>query len=95
MTKYTDQQYLDYDPFFGEEGTLALHVKKLKKARKEHSCFLSLAYGGTPHNILPGQRYRFESALVDGDYFGKYAMCLDCLDKELDMLYNNDEDEKD
>jgi hypothetical protein len=55
----------------------------IRKARKEHVCFLGEMGGRTPHKIQPGERYREERALVDGDYFGRYCMCLPCIEREL------------
>jgi hypothetical protein len=79
----TDQDYIRFDAFFGEEGEVTLKRVYLRKARKPHACFLGQAFGAKPHDIQPGDRYREERALVDGDYFGRYAMCLPCIDKEL------------
>lgn len=87
--KYTEHQILDYDPFFGDEGELSLHTKKLVKVRKQHSCFFGLgSYANKPnHKIEIGDPARFEKALVDGDYFGRYYMCIPCLEKEIDVVY--------
>lgn len=82
----TDQEYIRFDPFFGEEGEISLRSVKLRTARKPHQCFLSLGRDRSPHSIQPGQRYREERALVDGDYFGRYCMCLTCIDRELNEL---------
>jgi hypothetical protein len=40
------------------------------------------------HEIEIGDAARFEKALVDGDYFGRYYMCIPCLEKELDEYHN-------
>lgn len=80
----TDEEYVSFDPFFGEEGEITLRSVKLRTARKSHPCFLGApGLGREPHNIQPGQRYREERALVDGDYFGRYCICLPCIDSEL------------
>lgn len=87
--KYTEQQLLDFDAFFGDEGELKLHTKKIVKVRKEHPCFLGM--NSDLHTIKPGERAIFEKALVDGDYWGKYYMCFSCIEKELDLIYGEDE----
>lgn len=89
----TDQDYIDFDAFQGEEGELTLRKIALRKARKPHQCFLSLTPGREAHHIQPGERYRHEQALVDGDYFGRYAMCLACIDKEIDVLEGEELDD--
>lgn len=70
----TDAEYLDYDPFFGEEGDLTCRTAAIRTARKVYACF-----GGDV--IQPGDRYRYEKALVDGDFWGTYRICLPCLEK--------------
>lgn len=94
--KYTEEQMLDYDPFFGEEGVITLHTKKIVKVRKSHPCWFGLNRfrDDVNHLIEKGQKARFEKALIDGDYFGSYYMCLGCLEKEMDDVYwNGEEDE--
>lgn len=85
--KYTEQQYLDIDMFEGDEGTLALHTKKLVKVRKQHECWFGLNdYSETPNHLINiGDTAVSEKALVDGDFWGKYYMCLSCLNKEIEL----------
>lgn len=80
----SDQEYIDFDPFVGEDGTLTLRNVRIRTAKKEHNC-LSLS-ATTSHVITPGQRYRHERALVDSDFFGEWKMCLECVEKELRIL---------
>ena len=79
----TDEERIAHDLFPGEEGSIAMRQVTIKTARKEHACFLSFAYGGQQHNIQPGERYRHEKALVDGDFWGEYKCCLNCVDREI------------
>ena len=53
-------------------------------------------YGGYAEQdtIKPGERYRHERALIDGDFWGNYRMCLTCCDKWLDE-HNGAADEGD
>lgn len=78
---HDDATYIRTDMFFGEEAELSLRTVKLVKARKEHDCYFSVSPYGQKHTIKPGDRYRHERALVDGDFFGSYRVCLPCLDK--------------
>jgi len=80
--KHSEQEYIDADMFFGEEGELTCRVVKLRKAKKEHQCFG--LYGDLGHSIQPGELYRYERALVDGSFWGEYRMCLRCLDQFID-----------
>lgn len=82
------KEYLSYDPFYGEEADLTCRTLKIVKARKDHVCF-SLD-GKQDHNINKGDYYRYEKALVDGDFFGTYRLCLNCIDK---FMKEEDEDE--
>lgn len=47
--KHTEQEYVDADPFFGEETELTCRTVKLRKAKKEHQCFG--LYGDLGHGI--------------------------------------------
>lgn len=77
----TDEDRIEYDPFSGDESVKCRKVT-LKVARKQHACFLGGGYGGDKHTIEPGDRYRHEKALVDGDFWGEWKCCLNCIDKE-------------
>lgn len=79
----TDLEYIRFNPFQGEEGEISLRKVAIRRARKPHDCFFGNAFGASAHRIQPGDRYREERALVDGDYFGRYCICLPCIDKEL------------
>lgn len=93
MTERSDQEYIDFDAFQGEDGELTLRHVEIRKARKAHVCFLGLTPGREAHQIQPGERYRHERALIDGDYFGRYAMCLACIDKEINESEGDDADD--
>lgn len=83
--KHSEQEYIDADPFFGDEAELTCRTVKLRKAKKEHQCFG--LYGDLGHSIRPGEVYRHERALVDGSFWGEYRMCLRCLDRFIDGKY--------
>lgn len=78
MSQHTDADYINTDPFFGEEAELTCRTVTIRKARKIHPCF-GLT-GEQDHSIQPGQRYRYERALVDGSFWGDYKICLHCMD---------------
>lgn len=82
MTARSDEEYINTDPFFGDEGELTCRSTSIRTARKEHAC-MTLT-GQQDHTIKPGERYRYERALVDGDYWGEYKLCLRCMDKFID-----------
>lgn len=84
--KHIDSDYIAYDPCFGDEGTVSFRTVKLVTARKEHACFLGAGPYGDGHTIKPGDRYRDEKALVDGDYWGRYKVCIPCIDKWIDEV---------
>ena len=90
--KHSDERYIAVDLFQGEEATLTCRTVEMKTARKPHVCFG--AEGKADHQIQPGERYRFEKARVDGDFWGQYHMCVPCLDKHI-AEYEGDEYEGD
>lgn len=81
--KFNDEDYIRFDPFDGEEAAIACRTVKLVQARKERPCFIGATPGKDGHSILPGNLYRSERALVDGDYWGNYAVCIPCMDEWL------------
>jgi len=87
-----DSEYLEYDPFFGEEGEITCRTKTLRSARKEYACF-GAPDSGDGHTIKPGDRYRYETALVDGDFWGTYSICLPCIDKWIRELEGDGDDD--
>jgi hypothetical protein len=76
--KHTDAEYISADPFFGDESQLTCRNVAIKTARKKHTCFS--IDGKQDHEINPGERYRFETARVDGSFWGSYKICLKCMD---------------
>lgn len=84
-TSDRDKLYIGYDQFQGDEAELTLRSVKLVVTRKEHMC---MAPDGGTHAIAPGSRARFEKALVDGDYFGRYYTCVECIEKDLQAHYD-------
>ena len=82
---YAEQVYSGFDPFFGEEADITCRTVKLVKVRKHHACFFG--ENGDGHQIPPGALARHEKALVDGDYWGNYYLCIPCLDREIAMLH--------
>lgn len=88
---HTDAERLALDPFDGDESELKLRTIRIRTARKEHPCF-GIGCSRPGHTIKPGERYRHERALVDGEFWGDYRICLACCDKWLDEL-NGDTDE--
>lgn len=85
--KYTEKDYINFDPFAGDDGEVTLSKVKIVKARKEHNCFYGLGSFGNGHKIQKGDTYRYQKALIDGDFFGEYRLCLTCMNKYLDEMY--------
>lgn len=79
--KYSDRDYLEFDLFVGEDADIKCRTVKLVKTRKKHPCFFG--QNGDGHNIAPGQYVRYEKALIDGDYWGSYYLCIPCLNREM------------
>lgn len=77
--QFTDDDYINYDPFDGDESDLQCRTVSIRKAKKEHTCYG--LNGKQDHKISAGERYRYERALVDGDFWGEFKMCLNCMDK--------------
>lgn len=76
-----EQAYIAYDPFEGgDEAELTVRSVKVVKTRKPQSC---MRPEGSTHIIPPGTIARYEKALVDGDYWGRYYTCAECMDRWL------------
>lgn len=79
--RHTEAEYIDANPFFGDEAELTCQKVTLRRAKKQHSCFgLS---GQQDHTIKKGDIYRHERARVDGSFWGEYRICLGCMDRLL------------
>lgn len=88
-----DSDYLCFDPFQGDEAERKCKSVKLVRARKEHTCYT--LNGAQDHTIKPGERYRHEKALIDGDFWGQYRICLRCMDKLISETHDCGEDAED
>lgn len=80
---FPDWVYLSHDFLGPHDGSVKLRRVKMVKARSSHFCDEGAGAYGDSHKIKPGERYRLETALVDGDYFGKYKTCISCMDRIL------------
>lgn len=78
---YKAEDYLELNLFVGEEADITCRTVKLVRTRKRHACFFG--QNGDGHSIAVGAYARHEKALVDGDYWGSYYICIPCLDREL------------
>lgn len=77
--KHTDDEYINADPFSGDEAELTCRNVTIRTAKKNHLCY---GLGGErDHGIQIGQRYRYERARVDGSFWGEYKICLHCMDE--------------
>lgn len=75
---HTEAEYVNADPFEGDESELTCRTVSIRKARKDHLCYgLS---GKLDHGIQKGSLYRHEKARVDGSFWGEYRICLQCVD---------------
>lgn len=81
---FQERDYLAYDPFGDGDRDVDIRMRtvRLVRARNEYPCFAGQA-DGLAHTIKPGDVYRSETALIDGDYWGKYRVCVACMDKWL------------
>jgi len=96
ISRYSDQDYIQFDPCEGDRDVdVRLRTVKLVVARKEHECFLGTGPYGDGHTIKTGDRYRYERALIDSDYWGQYRVCLPCMDKWLKEVIGEEDGEED
>lgn len=82
----SDADYINFNPFQGDEAEISCRGIKIRVARKPHQCFFGLGEFEQKHEIKPGDRYRYEKALVDKSFWGEYRLCLACIDKYLDEI---------
>ena len=86
--KYSEEDYLNADPFLDESEVL-YRKTKLVKTRKPHKCYVrGMLYKDNdpfPHDIPIGELAVMESAMVEGEW-GKTWSCIKCLDKYLDEV---------
>ena len=75
---------------------IGVHLRKSGvKSGYQVSCLGCKVRQGTyqdGHKINKGDRYRHDRALVDGDFWGEYRTCTNCIDKWINEI-NGPEDE--
>lgn len=91
--KYSNADYIDFYLWDGDDAQLSCQKVTLPKAQKDHPCFFGLGENGDKHTIKKGERYRLETALVDGDFWGKWRCCVPCMDKYLDEFTGDGDDD--
>lgn len=78
-----DAAYIRFDPGAGDmDVDIKCQEVRIVTVRKPQPCWLGMSPDRANHNIEPGQRARFEKAIVDGDWRSYYC-CLPCIEKEL------------
>lgn len=88
----TDEDYIHFNPFEGDEAKIECRSVSLVRVRKPQSCFFGLEpLRGDKHVIQPGERARYEKALIDGSFWGRYYVCLPCMDRWLGDTEESDE----
>ena len=82
MNRFCDADYIRYNPFDGERDVqIRCRTVKIVTVRKPRPC--QVVNGESDgHEIKVGQRARYETAIVDGEW-GRYYVCLPCMDKWL------------
>lgn len=84
--KHAEDDYLRFDPFEGDRDVdIRMRTVKLVRVRKPHRCQLGIGEGAG-HDIAIGELARHERALVDGDFWGSYYVCIPCMDHFLDDI---------
>jgi len=79
-TKFSDDDYVRFDPFDGDRDVdVKCRRVKVVTVRRQHPCQIRGGIERKSHLIKPGERARYETALVDGQW-GSYYVCLPCMD---------------
>ena len=87
--KHSDEEYLRFNPFDGDEAETTCSTVEIRTARKSHLCFTLT--GRRDHEISVGDRYRYERALIDRSFWGCYRLCLRCVDEALQEFSGHDD----
>lgn len=92
MMPRTDEDYIRFNPFEGDEAQIECRAVRLVRVRKAQSCFFGAEpVHGDQHKIQPGERARYEKALIDGSFWGRYYICLPCMDKWLTEAFGEED----
>ena len=89
MTKYSDEEYIAFNPYEGDDGKVSCQTIIIRRARKTHACFIGAINATAGHAINPGDRYRDETCLVDNDHWVRFRCCLSCIDNWLSYTSAN------
>ncbi|POS05300.1 hypothetical protein C3Y08_25085 [Burkholderia gladioli] len=88
----TDDDYLRFDPFEGDEAAIACRRVRLVNVRKDRPCFIGLL-NHAEHSIKAGERARAESALIDSSFWSRTYVCLPCMDKWIEDVSGTGEED--
>jgi len=79
--KITDDLRMSFEPMADESEVRAKRVKMVV-VRYPHVCYGSYNPDNKPgeHTIQPGERARFETAMVDGNWHTSWH-CIKCIDR--------------
>ena len=86
MMKYKPEDYIDCGFYPGDED-IQNHTEKVVKCRKPHQCVTC------QKQIEIGEYALAESGFMDGEPVRSYT-CLPCIDKWLDEINGDSEDER-
>lgn len=79
------EEYLRYDPFEGDRDVdVRCRTVRLVKTRKPQRCLDPFSHNH--HEIPPGTTARYEKALIDGSFWGRYYVCVECMEKWLKFV---------
>lgn len=79
--KIIDADRVSFDPM-ADESIIGFQRIKIVTVRKPHTCFASYNSDNNPpeHTINPGERARYEFAIVDGSPHESWH-CVRCIDR--------------
>jgi hypothetical protein len=82
----SEQVYVLYDPFEGDKdpGIVELSTVHMVTTRKPQKCMDPMS--GKLHDIPVGTRARYQQALIDKSFWGRYYVCVACMDKWLEQF---------
>ena len=85
MIKYTEEDYINCEMFTDRDTDIRCRTVKIVKTRKDHPCHGCLG-DGIELLIKKGETARFESALIDCEFWGAYYCCMPSLDRWLNII---------
>jgi hypothetical protein len=81
--KHDQEFYIAFDPFETDETPVRMRSQRFVTTRRPQKC---CGIDKGMHTLAPGSQTRYETALIEESFWGRYYLCTDCIDSFLERF---------